>query len=233
MVANTRYVAIFVASLVMGAALPVAASSSMSALTPQGTYTTRDGVTVQLHRAYSFKDRYDFNRAVVIYNLYIQKGLTGLVVPDINKRDTIDFYLKNPVEDHVELEEVRTTPLSTNDYQPKVQDISAEDAISDAERAALQRAEKIGVCFRYPGFSTAYYVLCQKFIQGKKAANTVGHGNDIATARAVARSSLRGDPKTKPKTIFEGLKDNRSGPRVSGYGKKGGRSAGSSSSSSK
>jgi len=227
----TRSVVLFVASMVVGTALPLVASTSLLASTQGVALGRPDSATVRLHRAVTQKDRQDYSRALQMYNTRLQKGEKGLAKPDINSRASIDYYLKNPVEDRVQVEPIRTDPISTTEYVKPPEQKPADDALSVKERAELARAAKIGRCWNFPGFSAGYMTLCKKFIEGKTPANTMGFGNDISNARIQQQAVLRGSTSAKV-NLFDGLKDNRSGPRTP-YGKSGGRAADASSSSSK
>lgn len=230
----TRSVALFAVSLAVGTSLPFAATESLRALTRNSVIRGPDGTVVQLHRAYSWRDRYDYNRAILLYELRLQQGQTGLVKPDINRRETIDVYLRNPVEDRVQIEEVRTEPVSTVDYVKSEEDVVGVDALTVEERAALARYVRVGKCWYHAKFTAGFYDLCLKLIRGKQAVRTTGFGTDLQSARVRGRVLLKGAASSRSRTLYEGLKDNRSQGRVSGYGKKGGRAGvGSSSSASR
>lgn len=226
-----RYVAIFAVSLAVGTSLPLVASQSLRAATQNAAFQTKDGTTVRLHRAVTPKDRQDYGRALQMYNTRLQNRETGLAKPDINNRKSIDFYLDHPVEDRVIVEPVRANPISTSDYVKPPEDKVADDALSVKERAELARAAKVGRCWNFPGFSAGYMTLCKKFIEGKTPANTTGFGNDISNARIQQQAVLRGSVSSKV-NLFDGLIDNRSGPRAP-YGKRGGRASNAGVSSAK
>ena len=189
---STRSVALFVASLSVGATLPFAASQSMNAAfqTQGGTILGSDGTVVQLHRAYSWRDRYDYNRAIAIYEAYLQLGVKDLVKPDINDRSTIDVYLKNPVVPRVDVTPQSFDPISTKDYLKPEEDVIPTDALTKQERAALARSEKLGKCWSYPGFSANYWKLCKKFIKGKSILPTAGLQTDLVKTRATGRAAI-------------------------------------------
>lgn len=226
-----RSLVLFVVSVVVGTTLPLAASSSLLASTQGAALGRPDSAMVRLHRAVTQKNRQDHSRALQQYNTRLQKGETSLKKPDVNSRASIDFYLKNPVEDRVQVEPIRTDPVSTSDYVKPPEQKKADDAITVQERAELARAAKTGRCWNFPGFSAGYMTLCKKFIEGKAPANTMGFGNDISNARIQQQAVLRGSTSAKV-NLFDGLIDNRSGPRTP-YGKSGGRAADGSSSSAK
>ena len=187
---TTRSVALFVASMTMSATLPLAASQSWTGLSIGDSMVAPDGTTVRLHMAYSTKDRVDLGKALEVYNLLLQQGKTGLTKPDINSRASIDFYLTysdGPVRPTMAPVD---NPLSTKDYVPPVKDVSPVDSLSQQERAALLRSEKTGVCWRYPGFSTDYMTVCQKFIQGRTVLRTTGLQNDLVNSRTTGRQYL-------------------------------------------
>ncbi len=228
MILHSRSVGIFVASLVMASALPLVATQSMIAATQYSSYGTKDGTRVDVRRIVSPQDRLNYSNALQMYNTRLQNGEKGLQKPDINKRSTIDFYIKNPAVDRIE-ESLVTDPISTKDYVKPPEEKMADDAITVQERAELSRAAKTGKCWNFPGFSAGYMTLCKKFIEGKAVINTVGLTNDIHNAKVLQKAALWGSTSSK-KNLFDGLKDNRSAPRTP-YGKSGGRAADGSSSS--
>lgn len=219
MALSKRSVVVFVAALVFGAAFPVAATQVFSTL-PGSVLRTQDGTTIQLHRAYSLRDRYDYNRAVQKYEILLQQGAKGIIRPDINNRASIDVYLGNDVEDRI-VEPVRSDPLSTTDYVKIEADESSTEELSQKERAELSRAAKIGRCYNFPGFSSSFMTLCRKMIQGKAVLNTTGLTSDIQYYKVKQRTILRGSSSSK-----SSVKNYRTMPYVSG------RRASSSSSSS-
>ena len=222
MTPTTRSIGLFVASLMLGISLPLASAPSLIASTQYST-------AAHVRRTVTQKDRQDLSVALQMYAIRLQKGETGLVKPDINSRASIDFYLKNPVEDRILVKPIRTDPVSTSDYVKPPEESVADDAITVQERTELARAAKVGRCWNFPGFSAGYMTLCKKFIEGKAPINTVGLTNDIQNAKVLQQAVLRGSATGK-KNLFDGLKDNRSGPRTP-YGKNGGRAADASSSS--
>ncbi|NOS67598.1 MAG: hypothetical protein HOO67_04520 [Candidatus Peribacteraceae bacterium] len=209
-----RSVAIFIASLVMGTSLPMAASQSMQAsfISQDSILRTTDGTSVLLHRSYSLRDRYDYNEALQTYEILTQQGYKNLVRPDINDRPSIDVYLKSGTEDRI-TEEVRTDPVSTTDYVKVPVDLLSEKELSQQERAALSRAMRIGRCDNYKGFSEGYMPLCKQLIRGKTPINTLGLSSDIQNTKVKQRTMLRGSTSSKS-TLFDGLINNRTVPRI-------------------
>jgi hypothetical protein len=227
---SPRSTALFLAFAVMGTTLPLAAAETLQGVT-LGTYTTSDGTVVQMHKAFSFRDRYDFNRATRIYSIYLQQGKTGLVKPDINDRSTIDVYINNPLPvDDFNVNTLGVKPVSTTDYVPKPVETNWND-LNDLERSTMSAYIKIGKCWLQPTFTKGFYELCTQMIRGKKVINTAGFGNDIQNTRASARSSLSAAISSKA-ALFDGVVNNRTGGRTTPYGRGGGRASASSSSSS-
>lgn len=226
MTISRRSVVLFTASLIFGAAFPVAATYSVD---KQGSVLqTQDGTTISLTRTYSLRDRYDYNRAILKYDVLRQQGVQGLIRPDINNRSSVEVYLEDGIVDTIQVEPIRTDPLSTTDYVKSPTDVTSTEELSQLERAELSRAQKVGRCYWFPSFSTSYMTLCRKMIQGRKQLNTRGLINDLYYYQIKQKAILYGSSSSpKPRSIFEGLKDNRSGPRTTG------RAFSSSSSSSK
>lgn len=229
MAVSKRSVAMFIASLVMGTTLPMAASQSLTAsyIQQDSILRTVDGVQVRLHRALSPRARLDYNRALQIYDILTQQGQKGLVKPDINDRETIDVYLNSNTEDRI-VEKVQSDPVSTTDYVKKQTDFLSEKELNQQERAALSRAMRIGRCDNYKGFSAGFMPLCKQLIQGRTPIHTVGFTSDIQNSKVKQRTALRGSVSSRA-NLYDGLIDNRSAPRAP-YGKSGGRAADSSSS---
>lgn len=215
-----RSVALFAISTVMGSTLPLAATQARF-LYEQGTITTKEGTVVRLHRSYTARDRVDYKRALEIYEQYLQQGFTDLVRPIINERDTIDPYLLNPTDQNRDRSGDIFAPTSTKDYvAPEAQPLSKR-ALNDQERSALARSFKTGICWTYKQFSKEFDMLCRKLILGRTAVRATGFESDLMRTRAGARLK-RGEIK-QPKTLFDGLKDNRQGGRIVPRGKSGGR----------
>lgn len=187
---STRSVAIFAISLAFGSTLPFAANASLNAVVVGDVVRGTDGTRVRLHPSFTTQDRVDYRRAIDIYNVHLQEGKTGLIKPDINSRATIDFYLNNPGTGKIRGEPVQVEPLSTTDYVKPEEDVVFIDTLTQLERAALSRSEKVGKCWSYPGFSKSYYELCKKFIKGKTVRNTRGVQTDLIYTRTTGRSYL-------------------------------------------
>lgn len=207
---TTRTIALFVATLAMGSALPLATSDSLQAFLPSRASTllgTKDsGKAIELHRAASNRNRYDFHQAMRIYNLYLQKGLQAILKPDINVRSTIDFYLKNPTDDYVPTAQNSTTdPLSTSDYVGAPKDVTSSGALTDVERTTLNRYVKIGRCWQHKEFTKGFYELCLKLIEGKTPSRTTGLQTDLIKSRTTGREYLKGSSAssriTAPTTV--------------------------------
>lgn len=214
---TTRTVAIFVAAVAMGTTIPFAGAGPLNAL-----LLGQDGKTLELHKA-TTKDRLDFKRALEIYGIMLQKGHEGLLKPIFGNRESIELYLNSGINERIEPEVVKD-PLSTTDYVKKPTDEVGVDALTVAERAALSQAAKVGKCWHYPNFSSNFDVLCQAHIKGRKTIRTTGLETDLKASRSKSRIQLRGAAVETPKrNLFDELKDNRSGGRVSPYGKNGGR----------
>ncbi len=200
-----RSIALFVASLAVGTSLPFAADQSMKAML-QSDEGLVNGVrmNVQLHKAYLSQDRYDYYRALDMYNVRLQNGEKGLKKPDINDPESMRFYLSAGTAETVRGEPIRTEPLSTTDYVKKADDVVSPDALPVRERKALAQAERTGKCFKYPGFSKQFDIECQKR-KGKKEIRTTGIQSDLQNAKIDARARLRGaatsDKPTAPLTI--------------------------------
>ena len=189
-------IAAFTLTALIGASIPYVVSGSMHAtyLSEDNTITTSDGTRVPIHRATNTRSRVEFNQAMLKYNALTQLGRKNLPYPDINYPKTIDYYKGITLPRVQQKEDISATPLSTKDYVPPAADVQFVEEISVEERGALLRAEKIGRCDYYKGFSAGYMAICKKFIAGKKKVDTTGLGNDIQFSREQAKK-IRGESK--------------------------------------
>ncbi len=204
---SVRSIGIFVASLSVGASIPLAASQSLTGMfQSQGaTMYSSDGTPVQLHKAYNSKDRADYSRALDIYKNFLQQKKTGLVVPNINDRKTIDIYLNDPAgSTRIYVDPVVADPVSTKDYKKPVEEIPDPRDLSRQERDALARSQKVGKCWEYPGFSAGYMAYCKKLIQGKPQIHTGGIQSDLIKTRATGVSRLSSSSSAKSPSTIKG-----------------------------
>lgn len=177
-----RHVALFLAFMVMGAAVP---------LTSQAVYRY-DGMflrsaagdrPIRLRRTVTPHQRERFNKAMEIYDM-LDGYDKGLVRPSLDDVNTINVYLEMDTKNLRYQEEIVEDPLSTTDYVAPAESAPKRE-LDQVNRAALRRAIHVRNCFM--SLPTGLRELCESIVKGRKPRSTTGLQNDLIKGRAQHR----------------------------------------------
>ncbi len=177
---NRKFLIVLIIALLVGAYVPLAFGQTAVAAVSKESIIRSQQSSSLLHRAYTVQDRRDFNAALEIYREYLRQGVTDLIRPSITDRDSIDVYLRHPLEpDRDVSKRALEVPSAPKDYVPPVQDLYSEKELTSLQRSTLQRAVRIGRCWDFPQFSAGFAQLCRKLVKNAIVLDTSGLRSDI------------------------------------------------------